>query len=212
MPDTTSRSSGNYLLLTRLADEFAARYRAGERPSLQEYIDRHPDLADDIRELLPAMVEIEQVKEDRQEAAEQVAAAAGPGAWSVSATSGSSARSARGAWALSTRPSRFPWAATSRSRSCPGHAARRQARRRFEREAKSAARLHHTNIVPVFGVGEQDGLPYYVMQFIQGLGLDAVLEELKKLQPGAAGTGTIIGVGRPVSWNGSRSATCPTAI
>src|SRR5207302_5320563 len=41
-------------------------------------------------------------------------------------------------------------------------------RRRFEREAKAAARLHHTNIVPVFGVGEHDGLPYYVMQFIQG--------------------------------------------
>ena len=57
-------------------------------------------------------------------------------------------------------------------------------KRRFEREAKSAARLHHTNIVPVFGVGEQDGLPYYAMQFIQGLGLDAVLDELKKQQPG----------------------------
>ena len=57
-----------------------------------------------------------------------------------------------------------------------------RAKRRFEREAKAAARLHHTNIVPVFGVGEQDGLPYYVMQFIQGLGLDEVLDELKDLQ------------------------------
>jgi serine/threonine protein kinase len=55
-------------------------------------------------------------------------------------------------------------------------------RRRFEREARLAAKLHHTNIVPVFGVGEQDGLPYYVMQFIQGLGLDQVLEELKRLR------------------------------
>ena len=54
-----------------------------------------------------------------------------------------------------------------------------QAKRRFEREARSAAKLHHTNIVPVFGVGEHDGLPYYVMQFIQGLGLDRVLDELK---------------------------------
>ena len=58
-------------------------------------------------------------------------------------------------------------------------------RQRFEREAKAAAKLHHTNIVPVFGVGEQDGMPYYVMQFIQGRGLDLVLEELKKQQPGA---------------------------
>src|SRR5262249_53880543 len=50
------------------------------------------------------------------------------------------------------------------------------------REARSAAKLHHTNIVPVFGVGEQDGLHYYVMQFIQGLGLDVVLDELRRLR------------------------------
>src|SRR5436309_1599259 len=57
-------SSRDYDLIDRLADEFAARYRRGERPTVQEYADRYPHLADDIRELLPAMVEIEQVKED----------------------------------------------------------------------------------------------------------------------------------------------------
>src|SRR5262249_58881615 len=57
-----------------------------------------------------------------------------------------------------------------------------QQRRRLEREAKAAARLHHTNIVPVFGVGRQDGHHYFVMQFIPGLGLDAVLEDLRPLR------------------------------
>src|SRR5262249_48492646 len=61
---------------------------------------------------------------------------------------------------------------------------------RFRREARSAAKLHHTNIVPVFGVGEQDGLHYYVMQFIPGLSLDEVLDELKRLQSGAKGSGS----------------------
>ncbi len=51
---------------------------------------------------------------------------------------------------------------------------------RFRREARAAARLHHTNIVPVFGVGEQDGLHYFAMQFIQGQGLDVVLAELRR--------------------------------
>src|SRR5262245_39368331 len=73
-----SDSSANYVLLTRLADEFAARYRAGERPALQEYIDRYPELADDIRELFPAMVEIEQVKEEHEEGAEHVDAPTAP--------------------------------------------------------------------------------------------------------------------------------------
>src|SRR5215831_4150185 len=74
----STSGSGNYVLLTRLADEIAARYRAGERPSLQEYLDRYPELADDIRELFPAMVEIEQVKEDHEQDAEQDAAPAVP--------------------------------------------------------------------------------------------------------------------------------------
>jgi hypothetical protein len=68
MSDQTSESSAKDILLTGLVDEFAARYRAGQRPPLQEYIDRYPELADDIRELFPAMVEIEQVREDHREA------------------------------------------------------------------------------------------------------------------------------------------------
>ena len=48
---------------------------------------------------------------------------------------------------------------------------------RFRREARAAGRLHHTHIVPVFGVGEQNGRHFYVMQFIAGRGLDAVARE-----------------------------------
>ena len=40
--------------------------------------------------------------------------------------------------------------------------------RRFQTEARSAAKLHHTNIVPVFDYGEQDGVCYYAMQCIVG--------------------------------------------
>ena len=69
-----SDNSEQFVLLNHLADEFAARYRKGERPALQEYIDRHPALADDIREFFPAMVEVEQVKADRQDVSEPLAA------------------------------------------------------------------------------------------------------------------------------------------
>jgi serine/threonine protein kinase len=53
---------------------------------------------------------------------------------------------------------------------------------RFRREAQAAARLHHTNIVPVFAVGEHAGIHYYAMQFIDGQGLDRVLREVKRLR------------------------------
>src|SRR5262249_53398763 len=58
---------------------------------------------------------------------------------------------------------------------------------RVRREAKAAGKLHHTNIVPVFGVGECEGTHYYAMQFIAGEGLDKVLHDLRLLRarPGA---------------------------
>ena len=43
---------------------------------------------------------------------------------------------------------------------------------RFRREAETAARLQHENIVPVYGVGESDGFHYFVMQLIDGQPLD----------------------------------------
>src|SRR5262245_2295792 len=47
---------------------------------------------------------------------------------------------------------------------------------RFRREAEAAARLHHTNIVPVYATGEQDGAHFYAMELIDGPSLDRVLE------------------------------------
>jgi outer membrane protein assembly factor BamB len=53
-----------------------------------------------------------------------------------------------------------------------GGAADSEALARFQREAETVARLHHTNIVPVFAVGCEQGVHYYAMQFIEGQGLD----------------------------------------
>src|SRR5262249_61543575 len=53
---------------------------------------------------------------------------------------------------------------------------------RFRREARAAAKLHHTNIVPIFEVGQEGGVSYYAMQFIPGQGLDVVIKELNRLR------------------------------
>jgi WD40 repeat protein/serine/threonine protein kinase len=179
-------SSERFVLLNRLVDEFAARYRQGERPSLQEYVDRHPELADDIRAFFPAMAEMEMVKDDRQNV--PAPSATGPlpqqylgdyrilrevGHGGMGVVYEAEQVSLGRHVALKVLPQKLLVDAGTR--------------RRFEREARAAAKLHHTNIVPVFGVGEHDGLPYYVMQFIEGLGLDEVLEELKQLHSGDSG-------------------------
>ncbi len=52
-------------------------------------------------------------------------------------------------------------------------------RQRFQIEAQAAAQLHHPHIVPIFSVGCEQGIHYYVMQFVDGRSLAAVLDELR---------------------------------
>ncbi len=61
-----------------------------------------------------------------------------------------------------------------------------KSRARFDREARAAARMHHTNIVPVFDVGQDDGYTFYAMQMIHGQGLDVVIDDLKQLRDQSA--------------------------
>jgi serine/threonine protein kinase len=58
-----------------------------------------------------------------------------------------------------------------------GVVADEEALRRFRIEAETIARLHHTNIVPIFGVGTEREISYYAMQFIEGRSLADVQEE-----------------------------------
>jgi CheY-like chemotaxis protein/predicted Ser/Thr protein kinase len=62
-------------------------------------------------------------------------------------------------------------------------AGNRSFRQRFIREARTAARLDHPNIVPVFDAGEADGLLYIAMKYIDGTDLGAVLDAEERLSP-----------------------------
>jgi serine/threonine protein kinase len=179
----------------RLAEEFAARHRRGERPSLTEYTERHPEHAEAIRALFPALVLMEQFKPAAADAAGAYAAAEGPrlerlGDFRILREVG------RGGMGVVYEAEQISLGRHVALKVLPGHALLdpRQLQR-FRREARSAARLHHTNIVPVHGVGECDGVHYLVMQFIPGQGLDQVLAELRQLHnPATARPGDVSGV------------------
>jgi eukaryotic-like serine/threonine-protein kinase len=53
---------------------------------------------------------------------------------------------------------------------------------RFEREIRLVARLQHPHIVPLFSAGSIDGLPYYVMPYIEGESLRAKLVRESRLK------------------------------
>ena len=53
---------------------------------------------------------------------------------------------------------------------------------RFQREAEAAGKLHHTNIVPIYATGEDDGTHYYAMELIDGPSLQQVIGNMRREQ------------------------------
>jgi serine/threonine protein kinase/WD40 repeat protein len=165
-----------------LAEAFLERYRRGERPALSEYIQQYPDLADEIRELFPALVMMEEAG-PRGAGAGRVTADGQPlqqvGDYHILREVG------RGGMGVVYEAEQESLGRHVALKVLPFEAAADPHRlQRFRREARSAARLHHTNIVPVHDVGAHQGIHYYAMQFICGHGLDEVLHEVRRLRLG----------------------------
>jgi serine/threonine protein kinase len=173
--------------LELLAAEYMERLRQGQRPSIEEYAAQHPSLAEEIRELFPTIAVTERLKA-RQARSDDGRATLGPARLERLGDFRIIREIGRGGMGVV-----FEAEQESLGRHVAVKVLPRQVLldekhlRRFQREARIAANLHHTNIVEVFGVGEQDGFHYYVMQYIRGVGLDAVVPLLAKLDrsPGA---------------------------
>ncbi len=193
MADEVSVSSSSFDRdpIEQLADSFIGRFRAGERPSIEEYAVKYPDLAEEIRELLPALVELELNQSPDGTATGSIVESlpgSGDGAVPVPDQLGDYLilrEIGRGGMGVVYEAVQQSLGRHVALKVLPQHSLAGSSHlERFRLEARAAARLHHTNIVPVFGVGEQQGVHFYAMQFIQGQGLDEVFEELRRLRGG----------------------------
>ncbi len=171
----TDPTAGN-VSVEALAEEFLERKRKGERPTVAEYVARYSHLADEIRDVFPVLGLVEDFKPGLGEATGSFAKAEIPGLEKPVERLGDFRLLrvvGRGGMGVVYEAEQVSLGRHVALKVLPNQALKdAKQKRRFEREARAAARLHHTNIVPVFGVGEHDGLPYYVMQYIQGQGLE----------------------------------------
>lgn len=81
-----------------------------------------------------------------------------------------------------------------------GAAADSEAMQRFQREAETVAGLHHTNIVPIFAIGCENGVNYYAMQFIEGQSLGTVGESHRDSNSGHGVTGLLSSTTKTADW------------
>jgi hypothetical protein len=166
-------------LIEQLADSFAERIRQGERPTVAEYVNRYPEMAVKLEAVLPAvallerhgaMIDVENVCADKDippvpaEIGDfTIVREVGRGGMGIVYEAVQQSLGRHVALKVLLQPALLN----------PKHL------ERFRFEARAAARLQHPHIVPVFGVGEFNGLHYYAMQFIHGRSLHEVVCALR---------------------------------
>lgn len=177
MTETTSERNP----IDVLADEFSARLREGSSPSVEEYAAQYPELAEEIRATFPSIAMMERIsqKEHTERKFER----------QTSRLTGSTTQTL-GDFQIVREVGRggmgIVYEAVEKSLKRrvalkvlgPSVASSPKQIQRFLREAEAAARLHHTNIVPVYGIGQEKDLHFFAMQFIEGVPLSDVIRSV----------------------------------
>ena len=191
MTASTSSNKSSDSLLAEIVEEFTNRVQAGEAAAIDEYIQKYPEYAERLRQLLPALALLDELGRSLSSSPGRAPTASGEdslsgvlgdfhirrevGKGGMGVVYEAEQISLRRRVALKV----LPFAATMDGRHL----------QRFHNEARAAASLHHTNIVPVFSVGCERGVHFYAMQFIDGQPLSEVIRQIRGKEKGQAPPG-----------------------
>ena len=171
-------SAENQDEIDAIAEDFADRLRRGDHPRITDYLARHGDHAASLADLLPTIEGLERMRNQRDGKAPKTLGAykiireIGRGGMGVVYEAEEAGLERR--VAIKVLP--------------PAFSLDDIALKRFQREARLAARLVHPNIIPIHAFGQDGGSPYFAMHLVDGLGLDHLVDELSAgARPGASG-------------------------
>ena len=178
LPNPPEAEEALEALVAEVTDEFLERAERGERPDPEEYRRRYPQIAEVLRNVLPAL---------------EVMRASGPsGPLPQAAPEVGPPLGCLGDFRLLREVGRGGMGIVYEAEQISLHrrvalkvlpfAAALDPKRleRFRHEAQAAALLHHSHIVPVYAVGCERGVYYYAMQFIEGQSLAEVIAQLRR--------------------------------
>jgi len=169
-------------LLANLIDEITGRLQAGETIDLDEYVARYPEHSEELQQLLPALTAIGSFGDAAASTEDHGPRFGLPECITQSGTIGDFRiirEVGRGGMGVVYEAQQISLDRRVALKVLPfsGLLDRRHLAR-FMAEARAAASLHHTNIVPVYSVGSQQGTHFYAMQFIDGFTLADVIRQM----------------------------------
>jgi len=179
-------------LVAEATDAFLEQVQNGQQPALEEYARRYPQIAEILRELLPAVSLMHHSSTGSAVAVSANLSAIGPGVPGFGAGRSGESLGSLGDFRLVQEIGRGGMGIVYEARQIS--LSRRVALKvlpfaaaldpkqleRFKHEAQAAAQLHHTHIVPVYAVGCERGVYYYAMQFIEGQSLSQLIRQMRE--------------------------------
>ena len=167
-------------LLGEVAGEFFERMTNGERPDIEQYVTRYPQLAEQIRSAFPAL----QLVGDSR--AESPGHHCGDVDVTRSQTLGDFrmlGELGRGGMGVVYEAEQLSMGRRVALKVLPFAAlAQEKSLQRFRNEVRAAGALNHPNIVQIHSVGEERGVHFFAMQLIRGQTMADVIAQLASLQ------------------------------
>jgi len=177
--DSSTTSDAERQALDELAEQFFEERRAGAAVTVEDYAARHPELADEIRRVLPALIGLERAVPQGSPSASPAPPVERLGEYTIVREIG------RGGMGVVYEATQETLGRHVALKVLPPQAVLDpRYLERFRREAQAAASLQHPNIVPVIGVGEEEGVHFFAMQYVEGKPLDRVLGEIRNWRRG----------------------------
>jgi serine/threonine protein kinase/Flp pilus assembly protein TadD len=183
MGDGSGRASS---IIAELVDRLTAKVQAGEVIDWNEVAQQHPEQVSELRQLWPALGVLNDLS---QSGVEHLSGLAAPGVFEEVLGTGVLGdfrilrEVGKGGMGIVYEAEQVSLGRRVALKVLP-FAATMDARRlqRFHNEARAAACLHHTNIVPVYSVGCERSIHFYVMQFIDGQPLSEIIRLLQQAE------------------------------
>lgn len=169
-------------LLGEVANEFFQQLEQGHRPKVEEYAQKHPEIAEQIRLTFPALELVGNALSSSDDA--MLGAAAADRVGQLRLGDFQMVRElGRGGMGVVYEARQISMGRQVALKILPFAAlADEMPLRRFKNEVRAVATLDHPNIVTVYSIGEESGVHYYAMQLIRGRSLAETIEQLAKLK------------------------------
>jgi serine/threonine protein kinase len=181
--EPANEASKSLLSLDAIVDQFTAQFRAGRSPSISGFQRQFPQFGEELGELLSSVAMIESLKHQTSQNPVPSTAEAWPESLQELGDYQLIRELGRGGMGIVFEAIHQSLGRRVAVKVLPQRLTNDpRAVQRFRWEAGAAAKLHHSHIVTVFGVGFSQGYHYYVMEFIEGWSLAEIMNRLQSQQ------------------------------